>query len=225
MNKYSQVTSNASSVKNTVIFTTKADEVAITFKDFKDAIIGFTISAKENKNFSSNITKKNLKDQLDIVILTTSRFEDALKNFYNLKKIYTSDDEKNKEMLRNFKRQLQEFRIYMLPRLKTELSKKVPVFTYKAHIKNTFPQNLRNNITMRKTKPKNTKDQATGQLKPIEYISFANLDRLLEEVLPKRSYNKINPNNTALAAANVEGPVDLFKNTDGGRRKTYKRRQ
>jgi hypothetical protein len=77
---------------------------------------------------------------------------------------------------------------------------------------------------MRKTRLKNIVNTDTKTiLKPVEYISLPMLDRVLEEILPRREYNKIHPNSASAAANNVDGPANLFGHAEGDSRKTHKR--
>lgn len=218
MSAASVLVSRAISTKNSVIATTRADEVAAMFIEFRNIIQKFTIDAKTNKNYPSANTKLKLKEDITTILYVTERLEKALKEYAKL-------DETYNEKLTKFINQLRDFRIHMVPRIKAELSKNTPQFLYKANRRNDFYQNLRNNITMRKTRPKNIKNSTTGEIKTIEYISIPQLDRVLENILPERSYSKIYPNMAATAAANVEGPSSLFGNSEGGRRKTRKYRR
>lgn len=213
------LTSRAISMKNTSILTGQANEVVMSFIEFKNAIKKFTLNAARNKASPTNNTKKALKDDVTTVLYTTDRLEKALKDYSKLNDTY-------KEKLAGFISQLYDFRIHMLPKIKMELSKKTPDFFYKAKRSNNYMQNLRNNITMRKTRQKTIYNSATGEItKQIEYISIPKLDMTLEAILPEREYSKIHPNAAAAAAANVEGPGNLFGTTEGGkRRRTHKRR-
>jgi hypothetical protein len=206
MSVATKLVSRTINTKNSVITTSRADEVVLSFIQFKDAIQTFTLDAKQNKNSPSNSVKHKLKEDVTTILYVTQKLENALKNYAKLNEAYNE--------------KLTKFRIHMLPRIKTELSKNKPQFLYKANRRNTFNQNLRNNITMRKTRPKNIKNITTGQIKQIEYISIPQLDKALEDILPERSYSKIHPYNNA--AANVEGLNSLF-GSEGGRRKTRKR--
>jgi hypothetical protein len=215
MSVATKLVSRTINTKNSVITTSRADEVVLSFIQFKDAIQTFTLDAKQNKNSPSNSVKHKLKEDVTTILYVTQKLENALKNYAKFNEAYN-------EKLTKFINQIKDFRIHMLPRIKTELSKNKPQFLYKANRRNTFNQNLRNNITMIKTRPKNIKNIKTGQIKQIEYISIPQLDKALEDILPERSYSKIHPYNNAAAAANVEGLNSLF-GSEGGRRKTRKR--
>lgn len=217
MSAPSNITARAITEKNIGILTSRADIVARSFIGFKDAIKNFTINSGKNKASPSNITKKALIEDIGVIEYQTKNLESALKAYGKLNPIY-------KEKLNIFINQLHDFEVHMIPRIKFELSKKTPRFFYKATKGNNFDQNLRNNITMRKTRPKNIINTATNKIKKrIEYISIPQLDMVLSDILPERSYSKIHPN-SATAAANTEGAAALFGNAEGGRRHTRKRR-
>jgi hypothetical protein len=202
-----------------VINSTKADNVATAFIGFKNAIQKFAENSGRNKNASTSTsnTKKALKDDMDVVLYQTGALEQALKE-------YVKANPASGERLNIFIRQLKDFRIHMIPLIITQLRKPVPDFAYKANRKNTHFQNLRNNITLRKTRQRGY-TSANGQRVEIEYVSIPGLDMALLDILPEKSYAKIHPNAAATEAANVEGPAALFGEGEGGRRrKTHRRR-
>lgn len=194
-----------------MVNSTKADNVATAFVEFKNAIEQFTIDAGKNKNAPTPNTKQALKSDMDIVLHRTQGLQDRLSEYV---RAYPD----SKERLDVFIKQLRDFRMHMLPLIITELKRKTPEFTYKASLRNTHFQNLRNNITLRKTRPRGY-TSANGQRVEIEYISIPGLDMALHDILPKSSYDKIHPNAAAAAAANVEGPGALFGEGEGGRRR------
>lgn len=219
MSAASTLSSTAISTKNSLVLTTRADDVAISFSEFKEAIKNFSIRARANKNTPSINTKKALKEDVSVVMYSADKLEKALKNYGKLNADY-------QEKLEKYINQLKDFRVHMVPKLQSELLKKEPQYFYKIKRTNNFQQNLRNNVTMRKTRPKNITNSTTGAIiKPIEYISMPQLDMVLSDILPERSYLKIHPHALAAAAANVEGPANLFGSNSGGRRKTHKRRR
>lgn len=103
--------------------TTKANEVAMAYIGFRESIKNFTINSIRNKESSTNATKRTLKEDTEIIYIQSMKLEKAIKALKAIKAIkalkeYTKINEEFEGKLSSFIRQLKEFRIHTLSRIR-----------------------------------------------------------------------------------------------------------
>jgi hypothetical protein len=192
-----------------------SNEIALGFKNFKDAIAKFTKDSKVYDNDPSESNKNILKADITTIKYTVGKLEN---NLIEYSKLNTSYDEK----LKPYIRKLRTFRKHGFDKIDGELNKKtLPKFSY-IEPKTKFVQNMRNNISRRKIVPYGTP----------EYISIPQFDMVLQEILPEESYEMIHKTaiNTIATNSALNKVGSLFPNNTagvgtlkGGKRRTHKR--
>jgi hypothetical protein len=216
--KASSLTARAKSMATNMADMVKADELAIAFKDFKKSIEDYTVALYDNKQTNTTETRKILLENAETINVTCQKMEKALRDYSK------TVSPEYKAQLDGFSALIRSYRIHIVAKLIEQLKSKTPTYFYKEKRTNTFNQNLRNNVIIRKTRQKSYTNSTTGKDVVIDYISMPRLRGLLEDILPERSLSKMNSTSRTEDVENI-GKLYETSSKGGRHRKTYRKKR